>query len=145
MNSGIYSSSMNHTFSVPLCTMYITRFRIFFLTFCIRVAWSLQFFGYLRTLGLKVQKAMTKIGVFLTLPIPILVGTFWNFKFEVLNYSRNCSFHATLIPNLVKPLNYSMNRSLIPEKNSSRTLKQKFFLFDDFTWSKELSDQWTFL
>ena len=28
------------------------------------------------------------------------------FKLKVLNYSRNCSLHATLIPNLVKPLTY---------------------------------------
>ena len=27
------------------------------------------------------------------------------FKLKVLNYSRNCSLHDTLIPNLVKPLN----------------------------------------
>ena len=26
------------------------------------------------------------------------------FKLKVLNYSRNCSLHAFLIPNLVKPL-----------------------------------------
>ena len=36
----------------------------------------------------------------------ILVRTFWNFKLKVLKYSRNCSLHATLIPNLVKPLIY---------------------------------------
>ena len=34
----------------------------------------------------------------------ILVRAFWNFKLKVLKYSRNCSLHATLIPNLVKPL-----------------------------------------
>ena len=34
----------------------------------------------------------------------ILVWAFWNCKFKVLNYSRNCSLHATLIPNLAKPL-----------------------------------------
>ena len=32
---------------------------------------------------------------------------FWNFKLKVLIYSRNCSLHATLIPNLVKPLMYT--------------------------------------
>ena len=39
-------------------------------TFCIKVAWSLQFLGYLRTLRLKFQslQTTTKIGVFLTLP-----------------------------------------------------------------------------
>ena len=36
----------------------------------------------------------------------ILVRTFWNFKCKVLKYSRNCSLHNTLIPNLVKPLMY---------------------------------------
>ena len=35
-----------------------------------------------------------------------LVRTFWNFKLKVLKYSRNCSLHATLIPNLLKPLIY---------------------------------------
>ena len=44
----------------------------------IKVLWSLQFLRYLRTL---------------------------NFKLKVLKYSRNCSLRATLIPNLVKPLN----------------------------------------
>ena len=34
----------------------------------------------------------------------ILVWAFWNFKHKVLKYSRNCSLHNTLIPNLVKPL-----------------------------------------
>ena len=29
------------------------------------------------------------------------------FKFKVLNYSRNYSLHATLIPNLMKPLIYN--------------------------------------
>ena len=36
----------------------------------------------------------------------ILVRAFWNFKCKVLKYSRNCSLHNTLIPNLVKPLMY---------------------------------------
>ena len=31
------------------------------------------------------------------------------FKLKVLNYSRNCSLHAALIPNLVKPLVYIPN------------------------------------
>ena len=34
----------------------------FFKTICIKMAWSLQFLGYLRTLSLKFQKATTKIG-----------------------------------------------------------------------------------
>ena len=34
----------------------------------IKVAWSLQFLGYFRTLNLKFQKARTKIEVFLALP-----------------------------------------------------------------------------
>ena len=63
------------------------------------MAWSLQFLGYLRTLSLKFQTTTTR-------KTPILVRTFWNFKLKVLNYSRNCSLHATLIPNLVKPLKY---------------------------------------
>ena len=36
----------------------------------------------------------------------ILIRAFWNFKRKVLKYSRNCSLHSTLIPNLVKPLMY---------------------------------------
>ena len=35
----------------------------------------------------------------------ILVRAFGNFKRKFLKYSRNCSLHNTLIPNLVKPLN----------------------------------------
>ena len=35
-----------------------------------------------------------------------LVRAFWNFNRKVLNYSKNCSLHNTLIPNLVKPLMY---------------------------------------
>ena len=34
------------------------------------------------------------------------IQTFWNVKLKVLNYFRNCSLHATLIPNLVKRLTY---------------------------------------
>ena len=49
-----------------------------------------SFWGYLRILSLKFQKARTKI----------------DFKLKVLKYSRNCSLHNTLIPNLVKPLPY---------------------------------------
>ena len=56
-----------------------------FTKFGIKVLWSIQFLGYLRTLSLKFQKAQTKIVVVLSLP--------WN-----------CSLHNTLIPNLVKPL-----------------------------------------
>ena len=33
----------------------------------------------------------------------ILVRAFWYFKCKVLKYSRTCSLHNTLIPNLVKP------------------------------------------
>ena len=43
----------------------------------------------------------------------ILVRAFWNFKCKVLKYSRNCSHHNTLIPNLVKPLNYIPMLSLL--------------------------------
>mgnify|MGYP007123555277 CR=1 FL=1 len=89
------------------------------------MAWSLLFLGYLRTLSLKFQKARTKIGVFLGLSswlsqfswdsqkgrprkTPVLVRAFWNFKRKVLKYPRNCRLHATLIPNLVKPLIYTI-------------------------------------
>ena len=89
----------------------------------IKVLWRLQFLGYLRTLSLKFQKAWTKIEVVLTLPgwlsqfswdsqpgrvrtTSILVRAFWIFFLKVLKYSRNCSLHNTLIPNLVKPLIY---------------------------------------
>ena len=68
------------------------------------------------------QKTRTKIEVFLALPCwlsqlnwesqqgrgrktSILVRAFWNFKLQVPKYPRNCRLHATLIPNLVKPLN----------------------------------------
>ena len=40
----------------------------FFKTFDIKVAWSLQFWGYLRTLSLKFQKATSKMEIFLSLP-----------------------------------------------------------------------------
>ena len=91
----------------------------------IKVLWSLKFLGYFRTLSWKFQKARTKIEVVLALPCwlsqlnwdsqqgrlrttSILVRAFWNFKRKVLKYSRNCSLHNTLIPNLVKPLIYIM-------------------------------------
>ena len=41
----------------------------------------------------------------------ILVRAFWNFKRKVLKYSRNCSFHNTLISNFVKPLTYILSRA----------------------------------
>ena len=104
---------------------YITKFVTVrgFTEFGIKVLWRLQFLKYLRTLHLKFQKARTKIEVFLSLPCwlsqfswdsqqgrlrttSILVRAFWNFKCKVLKYSRNCSLHNTLIPNLVKPLKY---------------------------------------
>ena len=88
----------------------------------IKVLRRLQILEYLRTLCLKFQKARTKIEVVLSLPCwlaqlnwdsqlgrlrttSILVRAFWNFKCKVLKYSRTCSLHNTLIPNLVKPLN----------------------------------------
>ena len=94
-----------------------------FTKFGIKVAWRLQFLEYLRTLSLKFQKTLTKIEVVLALPCwlsqfswdsqqgrarktSILVRVFWNFKLKVLKYPRNCRLHATLIPNLVKPLTY---------------------------------------
>ena len=97
----------------------------------IKVLWGLQFLEYLRTLSFKFQKATSKIEVVLALPCwlsqfswdsqqgrlrttSILVRAFWNFKLKVLKYSRNCSLHNTLIPNLVKPLTYlyPLNKSL---------------------------------
>ena len=100
------------------------------------MAWSLQFLGYLRTLSLKFHKARTKIGVFLGLPSwlsqfswdsqlgrprkpPILVRAFWNFKRKVLKYPINCWLHATLIPNLVKPLNCTYIFLFWPQADSS--------------------------
>ena len=82
----------------------------------IKVLWRLQFLEYL--------KARTKFEVVLPCPaLPcwlsqlnwdsqqgrlrttsIFVRALWNFKLKVLKYSRNCRFHNTLIPNLVKPL-----------------------------------------
>ena len=76
----------------------------------IKVLWSLQFLGYLRTLSLKFQKARTKIEVVLALPCwlsqfswdsrqgrvrttSILVWAVWAFwNFKLLN--RNCSLHT---------------------------------------------------
>ena len=92
-------------------------------TYSIKVAWGLQFLGYLRTLNLKFQKATIKIGVFLTLPswlsqfswdsqlgrvrkTSILVVNVWNFKLRVLKYQWNFRQNATVIWNLAKPLIY---------------------------------------
>ena len=95
----------------------------------IKVLWRLQFLEYLRTLSLKFQMARTKIEVVLSLPCwlsqfswdslvgrlrttSIFVRAFWNFEFKVLKYPRNCRLHATLIQNLVKPLKYTLTKSL---------------------------------
>ena len=59
-------------------------------TFSIKVAWSLQFLGYLRT----------KIEVFLSLPFwlsQMLVLAIWSFKVKVLKYQWNFRPNATLI------------------------------------------------
>ena len=76
----------------------------------IKVLWSLQFLGYLRTLGLKFQKATSKIEVRVR-TTSILVRAFWNFKLKVLKYPRNFRLHNTLIPwslkNLVFPTIYT--------------------------------------
>ena len=50
---------------LPIFSSMYTRC---FTKFGIKVAWSLQFLGYLGTLHLKFQKARTKIGDFLPLP-----------------------------------------------------------------------------
>ena len=98
--------------------MYIRGFAKFQIT----VAFGLKFHWYLRTLSLKFQMFMIKIGVFLTLPswlsqfswdsqlgrvrkTSILVVNVWNFKLRVLKYQWNFSPNATVIWNLAKPLN----------------------------------------
>ena len=57
--------------------MYIRGFT----KFGIKVALSLQFLGYLRTLSLKFQKAWTKIEVFLALPCWLSQFSQENFNF----------------------------------------------------------------
>ena len=86
------------------CTMYIRGFT----KFGIKILWRLQFLEYLRTLRLKFQFSWdSQQGRLRT--TSILVRAFWNFKLKVLKYSKNCSLHNTLIPNLVKPLMYLHN------------------------------------
>ena len=46
----------------------------FFFTFSIKVAWSLQFLGYLTTLSLKFQRATSKNVVFLSALLAISVA-----------------------------------------------------------------------
>ena len=48
-----------------LCQAHACMYNRGFTKFGIKVAWSLQFLGYLRTLSLKFQKAWTNIEVFL--------------------------------------------------------------------------------
>ena len=84
----------------------------FFRLQVIKVLWRLHFLEYLRTLSLKFQEARPcwlsqfswdrQLGRLKT--NSILVRAFWNFKCKILKYSRTCSLHNTLIPNLVKPL-----------------------------------------
>ena len=110
-----------------ISTVFTLRNTGFFRLQGIKVLWSLQFLAYFRTLSLKFQKARTKIEVVLSLPCwlsqfswdsqqgrfrttSMLVRGFWNFKRKVLKYSRNCSLHNTLIPNLVKSLMYILCR-----------------------------------
>ena len=95
-------------------SMYIRGFT----KFGIKVAWSLQFLGYLRTLSLKFQKARTKMKFSCLCPVGCLCLTetavradlgklqFWSepSEIKVLKYPRNCRLYATLIPNLVKPI-----------------------------------------
>ena len=92
-----------------------------FTKFQITVACGLKLYWYLWTLSLKFQKTMTKIKVFLYQPCWLSqfswdsqqgrdrktlnwVLAFWNFKLKVLKYQCNFRPHATVIPNLVKPL-----------------------------------------
>ena len=80
-----------------------------FTKFGIKVLWRLQFLEYLRTFSIKFQKARTKIEIVLSLPcwLSQFSWAFWNFKCQVLKYSKTCSLHNTLIPNFVKLLNFS--------------------------------------
>jgi hypothetical protein len=83
-----------------------------------KVLWSPQFLGYLRTLSFKFQKATSKIEVVLSLTCRLsqfklrqptgqsqynffLVRAFWNFKFKVLKYSWICSLPNTLVKPLI--------------------------------------------
>ena len=79
--------------------------------------------------------------------IPIWVRTFWNFKLKVLNYSRNCSLHATLIPNSVKPLTYihswieaSNWKLMLTRIPSIVTVAQMIFhkIFNDKAWLSKM-------
>ena len=101
-----------------MCYVCILGHTGFFRLQGIKVLWCLQLLGYLRTLSLKFQRATSKIEVVLALPCwlfqsswesqqvtAILLVAFWNFKFKVLKYPRNCSLHNTLIP---WSLNYLM-------------------------------------
>ena len=53
------------------------------------------------------------------------------FKLKVLNYSRNCSLHATLIPNLMKPLTDILTN---PKRTTKRFLTDFCFLCEIFTY-----------
>ena len=81
----------------------------FFLTFSIKMVWSLQILGDLRTLSLKFQKARTKIEVFLSLPCWLsqlnwdsqegrvrttsnLVWAFWNLNLRSSNNPKAVAF-----------------------------------------------------
>ena len=104
-------------FSLGWSNIYIRGFT----KFGIKVAWGLQFLGYLRTLRLKFQKARTKIGVFLGLPCWLS-----QFKLKVLKYSRNCISRYILVAKVWHPLKY--------------ILKTASFLYNlalQFTWPKE--------
>ena len=56
-----------------------------------------------------------------------------------MSYQKNNGFDAQKFGHILEIIknNFPMN--------SEVTVEQKFFSFVDFTWSKELSDQWIFL
>ena len=86
-----------------------------FIKFSIKVAWSLQFLGYLRTLSLKFQKARTRAR-----KTSSLLVAFWNSKLKVLKYPRNCSLHATLILKVLK--NPESANLLVFEKKKAKLI-----------------------
>ena len=104
--------------------VYIRWFRIF-LDFKVSryILWRLQVLEYLRTLSLKFQKARFSWDS--------QQGRLRTTSIKVLKYSRNCSLHNTLMPNLVKPLVYILwfiahNKHC---HNFVKMMKLPFFVF----------------
>ena len=65
----------------------------------------------------------------------ILVRAFWNFKLMVLHH-RNCRIHATLIPNLVKPLIYVVCTALWYLQRGQTLLKLIFTVQQNILYLK---------